>query len=210
MTVEENETSTKMNLSGTYNLELTPSMMIMRAPSGATIFTLSYRFLKNYGKLSGQFHFQTGKNSPMGEGKLILVTTSSKEVFGIVHTNIKKLRETMQQRNPPDERAKSPESQPQQNRQPTTQAQQVARPTPQKPIQAPPPPQVKRPARTSIGNKPGSRHSGEVPEGSTGTYRTSKNLEETGNEGNGASVDPSAMYASVDYSKKTSRKKEGK
>lgn len=199
MTVEESETATKMCLSGTYSLELTPSFLSLIAPSGAKIFTLSYKFLKNYGKQSGQFHFETGKNAPIGEGRLIFVTTCSKEVFGVVHNNIKRLRETAVPKDPA--RKTSSEAAPRQERLMT---QPVARPQPFHSVPAPPPPQKKR---QSMGSRPPSRHSSEIADNPTaGTYRTSKDLEEVGKTSTTESDDVSALYATVDMSKKRSSK----
>ena len=91
--MEQNETTIKMALQGEYNLELTPSSLsLVGANSGATIAVWHYKFLKNYGKQHGRFHFETGKAAPTGAGKFICVTTCSKEIFGVVHRNIKKLR----------------------------------------------------------------------------------------------------------------------
>ena len=198
-----------MNLSGSYSLELTPAALTLTAPSGAKIFTLSYRHLKNYGKQSGQFNFETGKNSPVGEGKLILVTTCSKEVFGVVHNNIKKLRETRaktEPRNKPPPPA--PAGQQPQQRQPLK---SVPRPQPQKSIDPPPAPQQKR--NQPIGSRPGSRHSTELADTSIpGTYRASKNMDEfeqaTTIKEEAKVEDPSALYSTVDKSKKTSPRKQ--
>lgn len=93
VTMEENETTIKMALQGEYNLEVTQtSLSLVGANSGATIAVWHYKFLKNYGKQHGRFHFETGKTAPTGAGKFICVTTCSKEIFGVVHRNIKKLR----------------------------------------------------------------------------------------------------------------------
>lgn len=203
MTVEENETSIKMNLSGTYSLELTPSKLTLKSTtSGATIFTFSYKFLKNYGKQSGQFHFETGKYAPIGEGKLIFVTTCSKEIFGVVHNNIKRLRESMQQTNPPRKLSQPQDNKQQQQQQQHQETQSVSVPAP-----LPPPPfqgsaAQKKQQILGTSNRPGSRHSGEIVNSSVvGTYRSSKDMEDQ--------QDPSQepQYAAVDYSKKTSKSK---
>lgn len=199
MTVEENETSQKMNLTGTYNLELGPSKIALVASSGATIFTLSYKFLKNYGKQSGQFHFETGKNSPIGEGGLVFVTTCSKEIFGVVHNNIKRLKDQA-------ERKLSSEGAP-------------PKPSTQAPLRVKPPPpkssQSFSSERTIIGGRPSSRNSTEIAVKSMpGTYRSSRNMEEeptsksSANQQKMKQDDPSALYAVVDKSKKMSAKGE--
>lgn len=191
--------STKMCLSGTYSLELSPSFLSLMAPSGAKIFTLSYKFLRNYGKQSGQFHFETGKNSPIGEGKLIFVTTCSKEVFGVVHSNIKKLRENAIPNEPG--RKTSSETRPTPEKHPLVQP--IARPQPFQSVPAPPLPQKKR---QSIGStKPPSRRSSEISDSPVvGTYRASKDLEDVGESVGDGNAD--AMYATVDMSKKRSSK----
>ena len=179
-----------MNLSGTYNLELTPTSLTLTAPSRATIFTLSYKFLKNYGKQSGQFNFETGKNSPIGEGKLILVTTCSKEIFGVVHNNIKKLKEKIQGTQPGHSLNKAPPPPKQQQKKST---------------------EATRNPRPSIGsggsNRPGSRHSSEITNSSVaGTYRTSRDMEEAGRKGTSGVDSPSRLYSTVDKSTKSAAK----
>lgn len=203
VTVEETETSVKMALSGTYSLELTPTLLSLTAPSGAKIFTLSYRFLRNYGKQSGQFHFQTGKNSPIGEGSLIFVTSCSKEVFGIVHNNIKKLRENTAQE---PVRKTSSEARPGPDR---SQMQPVARPQPFQSVPAPPLPQkTKRQSLGSPSNRPGSKEIADAPV--AGKYRASKDLEEVGqvagSAGGTAADSSNQVYAKVDMDKKRSSK----
>lgn len=196
MTVEETETSVKMCLSGTYSLELSPTALSLTAPSGAKIFTLSYKFLRNYGKQSGQFHFETGKNSPIGEGKLIFVTTCSKEVFGVVHNNIKKLRENARPHEPVRKTSSEARPGPDQRKQ----TQPVSRPQPFQSVPAPPLPQKRRPSRSSASNRPSS----EIADNPVvGTYRVSKDLEEMGEV---STVDTSATYAKVDMNKKRSSK----
>lgn len=96
--MEENETSIKMALHGQYNLEISRSTISIVAPtSTATIAAWHYKHLKNYGKKHGRFHFETGKSAPSGPGNFICVTTCSKEIFGVVHRNIKKLRNIKEQ-----------------------------------------------------------------------------------------------------------------
>lgn len=199
MTVEETEMSTKMCLSGTYSLELSPTFLSLMAPSGAKIFELSYKFLRNYGKQSGQFHFETGKNSPIGEGKLIFVTTCSKEVFGVVHDNIKKLRENAKPKEPL--RKTSSETRPTQEQRPKTQP--IARPQPFQSVPAPLLPQTKRQS-----TKPPSRRSSQIADSPVvGTYRASKDLEDVGESVDGGKADDvSALYSTVDMSKKRSSK----
>ncbi len=83
-----------MALEGEYSLQVTiTSLSLVGTNSGATIAEWHYRYLKNYGKQHGRFHFETGKSSPTGEGNFLCVTNCSKEIFGVVHRNIKKLRE---------------------------------------------------------------------------------------------------------------------
>lgn len=198
MTVEETETSTKMCLSGTYSLELSPTTLSLTAPSGANIFTLSYKFLKNYGKQSGQFHFETGKNSPIGEGRLIFVTTCSKEVFGVVHSNIKRLREKTQRSQPASEEKPHPEKS-----EPRPQTKSMPRPQPQNPVPIPPLPQKKKRGSSRPGS---SRQSTEIATSIPGTYRKSKDLEET--KGGVTVTEPTAIYSQVDKSKKKSKKQQ--
>ncbi len=181
-----------MNLTGAYNLELGPSKISLAATSGTTIFSLSYKFLKNYGKQSGQFHFETGKNSPIGEGKLVMVTTCSKEIFGVVHCNIKKLKEQGQRKLSSEGQTSAKSSQG---------AVQLR-------TKMPPPPKPAASGRTRIGGKPSSRNSAELGSESTqGKFRSSKNMEEEMASNSAAKQsDVAALYAVVDKTKKTPSK----
>jgi len=92
--MEQNETAKRLNLQGEYNLEVSQTALsLFGANTGASIAVWDYRFLKNYGKKHGRFHFETGKSSPTGAGDFLCVTTCSREIFGVIHRNIKKLRE---------------------------------------------------------------------------------------------------------------------
>lgn len=189
MTVEENETSIKMALSGTYSLELYPTMLSLVAPSGAKIFSLPYRHLKNYGKQSGKFHFETGKNSPIGIGKLLLVTSCSKEVFGVVHNNIKKMREDT-----PDQQGPKPVPPQKPDKYQPTQA--VSHPQPVQSVEQPPLPKKK----ISTTTRPVSEA---LDSSVAGTYRLSTDLEEAS-----AAASTSPLYSTVDMSKKKNSKQQ--
>ncbi len=92
--IEQNETAIKMAIEGEYSLQVSnTSLALVGTNSGATIAEWHYKYLKNYGKQHGRFHFETGKTSPTGAGNFLCVTNCSKEIFGVVHRNIKKLRE---------------------------------------------------------------------------------------------------------------------
>ena len=92
--MEQNETAEKMALQGEYNLVVSStSLSLVSASSGATIAEWHFKFLKNYGKQHGVFQFETGKASPTGAGRFVCVTTCSKEIFGVVSRNIRRLRE---------------------------------------------------------------------------------------------------------------------
>lgn len=93
VTLEENETVEKLNLHGTYNLEINPThLSLTNTETGVAVAKWHYKNLKSYGKKSGKFHFDVGKASPTGPGQFMCVTTCSKEIFGIVNHNIKRLR----------------------------------------------------------------------------------------------------------------------
>ena len=190
VTIEENETSIKMALSGTYSLELYPTMLSLVAPSGAKIFTLPYKNLKNYGKQSGKFHFETGKNSPIGIGKLLLVTSCSKEVFGVVHNNIKKMREDQQGGNPKPPPPKPDKYQP---------SQAIPRPQAAQSVEQPPLPKK----TISASSRPTSDA---LDTSVAGTYRLSTEIEETSNTNEQTSTSP--LYSTVDMSKKKNYKQQ--
>ena len=98
MTLEENETSQRLNLSGAYNLEITPNhITLIAAHSGATMAVWQYKHIKTYGKASGRFNFEVGNTAKTRKGTFIFITTCSKEIFGVVHRNIRRLRKEKEQ-----------------------------------------------------------------------------------------------------------------
>lgn len=93
MTLEDNTTTRRLNLTGSYNLEVTPiGLALIAAHSGASIAEWQYKQIKSYGKSGGNFSFESGRGAETGEGTFIFITSCGKEIFGIIHRNIKRLK----------------------------------------------------------------------------------------------------------------------
>ena len=205
VTLEKNETSEKLNLNGAYNLEITPSnISLIAANSGATIVIWEYKHLKTYGKASGRFNIETGSSSPTGKGSFIFITTCSKEIFGVVHRNIKKLRQQKErelaEKNQKDvstfRRQMSDTSESDRH------FQEVALLRKNRSASAAPT-QHSHSAATNSRSRPHSNLSTKEPPGGgvAGTYRHSTDLEER-NQVAPDQFDPSHIYAEVKKPKK--------
>ena len=93
MTLEQNETAQRLKLSAAYNLEITPQgILLIATSSGANIAWWHYKHIKSYGRASGTFNLESGKGAETGFGNFIFATTCGREIFGVVHRNIKKLK----------------------------------------------------------------------------------------------------------------------
>ena len=208
MTLEKNETSEKLNLTGAYNLEVTPSnISLIAAHSGATMVIWQYKHLKTYGKASGRFNIETGSSSPTGKGTFIFITTCSKEIFGVVHRNIKKLRQ--QKEREVAEKNQKDVSTFRRQMSETSEAdrhlQEVALLRKNRSASAAPT-QHPRSAATNTKSRPHSNLSTkEAPGGGVaGTYRHSTDLEDRSHHDQVVSdqFDPSHIYAEVKKPKK--------
>ena len=98
VTLELNETAQRLKFTAMiYNLEITPdTITLVAADSGAEIAQWSYRQIRTYGKSSGKFNFECGRLAKTGSGNFVFKTTCSKEIFGVVHHNIKRIRQEME------------------------------------------------------------------------------------------------------------------
>ena len=93
MTLEQNETAQRLHLSAAYNLEITPQgILLIAANSGANIAWWEYKHIKTYGRASGTFNIEAGKGAQTGIGTFNFATTCGREIFGVVHRNIKRLK----------------------------------------------------------------------------------------------------------------------
>ena len=93
MTLEQNETARRLHLSAAYNLEITPQgIQLIAANSGANIARWDYKHIKTYGRASGTFNIEVGKGAETGIGAFVFATTCGREIFGVVHRNIKRLK----------------------------------------------------------------------------------------------------------------------
>ena len=92
--MEINDTTKRLKFTGLiYNLEITPEKITLIAPeSSAELAAWRYRQIKSYGKSSGKFNFECGRSAETGPGAFVFKTTCSKEIFGIVHRNIKQMK----------------------------------------------------------------------------------------------------------------------
>ena len=99
MTLELNESAKRLNFTGMiYNLDITPEKItLIAADSGADVAQWQYRQIRTYGKSSGKFNFECGRGANTGPGTFVFKTTCSKEIFGIVHRNIRRIRTEMEQ-----------------------------------------------------------------------------------------------------------------
>lgn len=181
-----------MALEGEYSLQVTDtSLSLVGTNSGATIAEWHYKYLKNYGKQHGRFHFETGKNSPTGEGNYLCVTNCSKEIFGMVHRNIKKLREV-----------KEVEQQATMERQVKASQKKIVETD--KKAAAP----VRKQSSADKGLQGSKRSSQEIAgQPTTGRYRASRDLDEVADTQNlvGTASDeynPDHLYAAVNKPKK--------
>lgn len=91
--MDENETAQRLNLSGAYNLEITPDhITLTSADSKVQMARWYYKELKSYGKKTGGLvSFDTGKKAETGEGKFIFQSSCSRELFSVLDANIRKL-----------------------------------------------------------------------------------------------------------------------
>ena len=99
VTLELNESAQRLGFTAMiYNLEITPDQItLVAADSGADIAQWSYRQIRTYGKSSGKFNFECGRLANTGPGNFVFKTTCSKEIFGVVHHNIKRIRREMEE-----------------------------------------------------------------------------------------------------------------
>ena len=97
VTLELNESAQRLKFTAMiYNLEITPDhITLVAADSGADIAQWSYRQIRTYGKSSGKFNFECGRLAKTGAGNFVFKTTCAKEIFGVVHNNIKRIRKEM-------------------------------------------------------------------------------------------------------------------
>lgn len=90
--MDENETTQRLNLSGAYNLEVTPEHITLTSTdSKVQMARWYYKELKNYGKKTGLVSFEAGKKAGTGEGKFIFKSSCSRELFTVLDANIRRL-----------------------------------------------------------------------------------------------------------------------
>lgn len=92
--MELNESAKRLKFTGMiYNLDITPEKItLIAADSGAEVAQWRYKQIRTYGKSSGKFNFECGRSAETGQGMFVFKTTCSKEIFGVVHRNIKRIR----------------------------------------------------------------------------------------------------------------------
>eukprot|EP00731_Ephydatia_muelleri_P020844 Em0013g571a len=90
--MDENETTQRLNLSGAYNLEVTPEHITLTSTdSKVQMARWYYKELKNYGKKTGLVSFEAGKKAGTGEGKFIFKSSCSRDLFTVLDANIRRL-----------------------------------------------------------------------------------------------------------------------
>ena len=93
VTLEQNEMAKRLNLTGIYNLDITPDGITLVASTTTTVIAKwKFKNIKGYSKSGNQFTLEIGKRSQTGEGKLVFNSNATKELFGVFHRNIKKLK----------------------------------------------------------------------------------------------------------------------
>ena len=93
VTLEQNDTAKRLNLTGIYNLDITPDGVTLIASTTETVIAKwKFKNIKGYSKSGNQFSLDIGKTSQTGEGKLVFNSNATRELFGIFHRNIKKLK----------------------------------------------------------------------------------------------------------------------
>ena len=174
VTLELNESAQKLKFTAMiYNLEIMPEhITLVAADSGAEIAQWSYRQIRTYGKSSGKFNFECGRLAKTGPGSFVFKTTCAKEIFGVVHQNIKRIRRVMEEEAEQKKAARKPQAV-------TTLPKQPSLPEQSQP----PPPPVSKPSAADsvdyrthqpmkpIPYKPKKKSSREEPSLSVGTYR---------------------------------------
>ena len=92
--MNQTDLSKALNLSGTYSLDVTPrGMSIISTTTETEVVKWHYKHVKYYAKSSKNVvTLEMGKRSPTGEGKFMFQTTVAKELFSMIHRNIKKIK----------------------------------------------------------------------------------------------------------------------
>lgn len=71
--------------------------MSLIAPSTqTTIAVWRYQQIKSYARSKNQLTLQFGRSNPTGAGKLVFSSSCTREIFGVIHRNIKKLRTSIE------------------------------------------------------------------------------------------------------------------
>ena len=97
VTLEQTETAKRLNLTGVYNLEISPrGISLIASSTETTIAVWQYKQIKSYAKSKEQLTLHFGRSSSTGPGKLTFHSTCTREMFGVLHRNIKKLRTAME------------------------------------------------------------------------------------------------------------------
>ena len=169
-----------MNLTGVYNLEISPTTIaLISANSTAQIAIWPYRSIKSYGKSAGKVNIETGRAAECGMGKFVFVSTCSREIFGIINRNIRMLRDErdklrlMKETQQVDE-AVSSMKKTREAKASTKRNSSGSTKSKHNSAHSKPRPRPSKPAPYEETHK-GSG----VPSGRSGTYRTSRDMEDT-------------------------------
>ncbi len=92
--INHTDLSKALNLTGTYTLDVTPrGMSIISSTTETEIIKWHYKHVKYYAKSTKNvIVLEMGKRSPTGEGKFAFQTTVAKELFSMIHRNIKNIK----------------------------------------------------------------------------------------------------------------------
>lgn len=95
VTIDENEFSSKLGITGVYSFNVTPrGLKLVSTTTDYTAASWHYRHIRSYAKSTNRqviLHIGSSRTTGHG-GKLVLVTGSSKEMFSMIHRNIKILK----------------------------------------------------------------------------------------------------------------------
>ena len=91
--IEDNEFSRKLGVTGIHSLNVTPrGIKLISSTDESTIASWHYKHIRTYAKSANKkVIIEIGSNKT-GSGKLELATASSREMFSMIHKNIKTLR----------------------------------------------------------------------------------------------------------------------
>lgn len=92
--IEDNDFAKRLGATGIHSLNITPrGIKLISSTDETTIASWHYKHIRSYGKFSNQqIKIEIGGNAKSGHGKLAISSSSSREMFSMIHRNIKILK----------------------------------------------------------------------------------------------------------------------